>query len=144
MGIQGQNPLKGVTHTTPELIGELGDVAFTAVVAAASFGAHPYDVLAAIAAKMRVRLDPAPVQARGEDPDTADLPPGGGDGEHHPTAREHEVAETRDVFAMLTAVAHAQTPPIPAPQRRVRAAGPAPRGVGRGCEAGQSRRASWF
>jgi len=115
IGIQGQNPLKGVTHTAPELIGELGDVAFTALVAAASFGAHPYDVLAAIAAKMRVRLDPAPaaVQARGEGRVTAGLPPGGGDGEHHPTAGEHEVAETRDVFAMLTAVAHAQTRRFP-------------------------------
>ena len=41
IGVLGQNPRKGVTHTTGDVVGELADVVFTALVAIASLGADP-------------------------------------------------------------------------------------------------------
>ncbi|PWK44396.1 MazG-like family protein [Actinoplanes xinjiangensis] len=41
IGVLGQNPRKGVTHTTDDVVGELADVVFTALVAIASLGADP-------------------------------------------------------------------------------------------------------
>ncbi|WP_245674204.1 MazG-like family protein [Actinoplanes rectilineatus] len=59
VGSTGQNPRKGITHTQQDVVAELGDVAFTALVAAASLGADPRKVLADVAAKVASRLDPA-------------------------------------------------------------------------------------
>ncbi|MFC7530136.1 MazG-like family protein [Actinoplanes sp. GCM10030250] len=51
IGVLGQNPRKGVTHTVDDVIGELTDVVFTSLVAIASLGADPRDAVAAVAAK---------------------------------------------------------------------------------------------
>jgi NTP pyrophosphatase (non-canonical NTP hydrolase) len=51
IGVVGQNPRKGVTHTVDDVVGELADVAFTAMVAIASLGADPRAAIAACAAK---------------------------------------------------------------------------------------------
>jgi NTP pyrophosphatase (non-canonical NTP hydrolase) len=56
VGVTGQNPRKGVTHTRQDVADELGDVAFTALVAAASIGFDPEAVLARVADKIRARL----------------------------------------------------------------------------------------
>jgi NTP pyrophosphatase (non-canonical NTP hydrolase) len=64
IGSIGQNPRKGVTHTVRDVADELGDVAFTALVAAASLGFDPQAVLAGVAAKVNSRfgatVDPGP------------------------------------------------------------------------------------
>ena len=57
IGTIGQNPRKGTTHTRQDVADELGDVAFTALVAAASLGYDPREVLARVAAKVRSRLN---------------------------------------------------------------------------------------
>jgi NTP pyrophosphatase (non-canonical NTP hydrolase) len=41
IGVIGQNPRKGVTHTHDEVAGELADVALTALVAIESLGRAP-------------------------------------------------------------------------------------------------------
>jgi NTP pyrophosphatase (non-canonical NTP hydrolase) len=56
IGVTGQNPRKGVTHTRQDVAGELGDVAVTALVAAASLGFEPRQVLAGTAAKVAARF----------------------------------------------------------------------------------------
>jgi NTP pyrophosphatase (non-canonical NTP hydrolase) len=56
IGSLGQNPRKGITHSRQDVADELGDVAFTALVAAASLGYDPREVLARIATKVRIRL----------------------------------------------------------------------------------------
>ncbi|WP_433300940.1 MazG nucleotide pyrophosphohydrolase domain-containing protein [Actinoplanes sp. CA-030573] len=56
IGTLGQNPRKGITHSRQDVADELGDVAFTALVAAASLGYDPREVLAQIATKVRTRL----------------------------------------------------------------------------------------
>lgn len=55
-GTLGQNPRKGITHTRQDVADELGDVAFTALVAAASLGFDPAVVLAGVARKVVDRL----------------------------------------------------------------------------------------
>jgi NTP pyrophosphatase (non-canonical NTP hydrolase) len=60
VGATGQNPRKGVTHSLPEVAAELGDVAFTALVAAASLGFDPQAVLAGVADKVSSRLAASP------------------------------------------------------------------------------------
>ena len=60
IGLLGQNPRKGVTHTHAEVAGELADVAFTALVAIASLDLDPEEHLAACAAKLRTRLAASP------------------------------------------------------------------------------------
>jgi NTP pyrophosphatase (non-canonical NTP hydrolase) len=55
-GVSGQNPRKGVTSTVQDVAAELGDVAFTAMVAAASLGFDPRTVLAEVAAKVNSRF----------------------------------------------------------------------------------------
>jgi len=55
-GVSGQNPRKGVTSTVQDVAAELGDVAFTALVAAASLGFDPRTVLAEVAAKVNSRF----------------------------------------------------------------------------------------
>lgn len=57
IGTIGQNPRKGVTHTRSDVAAELGDVAFTALVAAASLGFDPETVLADVARKVTARLN---------------------------------------------------------------------------------------
>ncbi|MFF5085487.1 MazG nucleotide pyrophosphohydrolase domain-containing protein [Actinoplanes sp. NPDC000266] len=77
IGTLGQNPRKGVTHSRQDVADELGDVAFTALVAAASLGHDPHKVLARIARKATARIPatPPPVPTgrpeRGADPDPA-------------------------------------------------------------------------
>ena len=51
IGLLGQNPRKGVTHDTADVVGELADVVFTAMVAIASLGADPREAVAACVAK---------------------------------------------------------------------------------------------
>jgi NTP pyrophosphatase (non-canonical NTP hydrolase) len=58
IGVVGQNPRKGVTHTTRDVADELADVALTAMVAIESLGYDPNEVLAACAAKVLGRLRP--------------------------------------------------------------------------------------
>jgi NTP pyrophosphatase (non-canonical NTP hydrolase) len=60
IGTTGQNPRKGITHTRADVAAELGDVAFTALVAAASLGFDPRTVLAEVAHKVTARLPPPP------------------------------------------------------------------------------------
>jgi NTP pyrophosphatase (non-canonical NTP hydrolase) len=61
IGATGQNPRKGFTHTYADVAAELGDVAFTALVAIESLGHDPATVLAACAAKVAARVEPAGV-----------------------------------------------------------------------------------
>ncbi|MEU7754222.1 MazG-like family protein [Micromonospora sp. NPDC049101] len=56
IGVLGQNPRKGVTHTREDVAAELADVAFTALVAIESLGLDAQTVLDACAAKVRSRL----------------------------------------------------------------------------------------
>lgn len=56
IGTLGQNPRKGRINSRQGVADELGDVAFTALVAAASLGYDPREVLAQVAAKVRTRL----------------------------------------------------------------------------------------
>ncbi|WP_236049550.1 MazG-like family protein [Paractinoplanes ovalisporus] len=65
IGLLGQNPRKGVTHTREEVAAELADVAFTALVAIASLDVSPHDALTACATKVRARFPAAhePVDA---------------------------------------------------------------------------------
>ncbi|GLZ59441.1 MazG-like family protein [Micromonospora sp. NBRC 107095] len=56
IGLLGQNPRKGVTHTRDDVAAELADVAFTALVAIESLGLDAQTVLDACAAKVRSRL----------------------------------------------------------------------------------------
>ncbi|MFC0032444.1 MazG-like family protein [Micromonospora chaiyaphumensis] len=56
IGVLGQNPRKGVTHTREEVAAELADVAFTALVAIESLGLDAQTLLSACAEKARTRL----------------------------------------------------------------------------------------
>ncbi|MEH0930335.1 MazG-like family protein [Micromonospora sp. CPCC 205558] len=56
IGLLGQNPRKGVTHTREDVAAELADVAFTALVAIESLGLDAQTTLDACAAKVRSRL----------------------------------------------------------------------------------------
>ena len=62
--------MTGVDHTE-RVADELGDVAFTALVAAASLGYHPRELLAQVAAKVLARLGPAPSSPRAATDDTS-------------------------------------------------------------------------
>jgi len=55
IGVQGQNPRKGVTHTHPDVQDELCDVIVTAAVALASLIDNPGYVLDAKLAKIAAR-----------------------------------------------------------------------------------------
>ncbi|WP_434090328.1 MazG-like family protein [Micromonospora avicenniae] len=59
IGLLGQNPRKGVTHTRDEVAAELADVAFTALVAIESLGLDARTVLDRCAAKVHDRIAPA-------------------------------------------------------------------------------------
>jgi NTP pyrophosphatase (non-canonical NTP hydrolase) len=56
IGATGQNPRKGITHTTADVAAELADVAFTALVAIASIGHDPHTVMTTVAAKVLGRI----------------------------------------------------------------------------------------
>ncbi|RIV41317.1 MazG-like family protein [Micromonospora radicis] len=58
IGTLGQNPRKGVTHTRPDVVAELADVAFTALVAIESLGLDARTVLANCAGKVAERVAP--------------------------------------------------------------------------------------
>jgi phosphoribosyl-ATP pyrophosphohydrolase len=64
IGTTGQNPRKGITHTTDQVAAELADVAFTALVAIASLGHDPATVLHTCAAKVGARIHPQPAEHR--------------------------------------------------------------------------------
>ncbi|WP_343444436.1 MazG-like family protein [Micromonospora schwarzwaldensis] len=57
IGTLGQNPRKGVTHTSDDVAAELADVVLTALVAIASLGHDPQQVIAACIGKVTDRLD---------------------------------------------------------------------------------------
>jgi NTP pyrophosphatase (non-canonical NTP hydrolase) len=56
IGVLGQNPRKGVTHSREDVAAELADVAMTALVAIESLGLDAHEALAACAAKIASRL----------------------------------------------------------------------------------------
>lgn len=56
IGVVGQNPRKGVTHTRDDVAGELADVALTALVAIESLGLDARQVLNGCADKVLARL----------------------------------------------------------------------------------------
>ncbi|MFG1891381.1 MazG-like family protein [Micromonospora sp. NPDC049051] len=60
IGLLGQNPRKGVTHSREDVAAELADVAFTALVAIESLGLDARAVLDACAGKVRARVGPPP------------------------------------------------------------------------------------
>src|SRR5437764_13141113 len=59
IGATGQNPRKGTTHTYADVATELADAAFTALVAIESLGHDPARLMAACAAKVSARMQPA-------------------------------------------------------------------------------------
>ncbi|MFF0822507.1 MazG-like family protein [Micromonospora haikouensis] len=56
IGAVGQNPRKGVTHTRDDVAAELADAAFTALVAIASLGYNPQQVVGACVDKVADRF----------------------------------------------------------------------------------------
>ncbi|WP_420117921.1 MazG-like family protein [Micromonospora sp.] len=58
IGVLGQNPRKGVTHTRAEVAAELADVVFTALVAIESLGLDARSLVTACAAKVESRITP--------------------------------------------------------------------------------------
>jgi NTP pyrophosphatase (non-canonical NTP hydrolase) len=56
IGVLGQNPRKGVTHTKQDVADELADVAMTALVAIESLGLNARQTLTACAEKINSRL----------------------------------------------------------------------------------------
>jgi NTP pyrophosphatase (non-canonical NTP hydrolase) len=56
IGMRGQNPRKGVTHTREDVAAELADVVITALVAIESLGLDARATLEATAAKVHARL----------------------------------------------------------------------------------------
>ncbi|MEU8004536.1 MazG-like family protein [Catellatospora sp. NPDC049111] len=56
IGVQGQNPRKGVTHAPREVADELADVALASFVAIRSLGFDPAEVLSAKAGKVLDRM----------------------------------------------------------------------------------------
>ncbi|MEV4467468.1 MazG-like family protein [Micromonospora echinofusca] len=60
IGLLGQNPRKGVTHSREDVAAELADVAFTALVAIESLGLDARGALDACAGKVRARVGPPP------------------------------------------------------------------------------------
>ncbi|GHJ48671.1 hypothetical protein Cs7R123_60130 [Catellatospora sp. TT07R-123] len=56
IGVTGQNPRKGVTHTPREVADELADVVISALVAIESLGFDSDQVLSECAAKVLARL----------------------------------------------------------------------------------------
>lgn len=63
IGVLGQNPRHGVTHTVDDVAAELADTALTALVAIESLGLNADQVMADCVAKVLARLDaPARVE----------------------------------------------------------------------------------
>jgi NTP pyrophosphatase (non-canonical NTP hydrolase) len=58
IGVLGQNPRKGVTHSREDVAAELADVAITALVAIESLGFDARQVLATCAGKVTERQTP--------------------------------------------------------------------------------------
>jgi NTP pyrophosphatase (non-canonical NTP hydrolase) len=56
IGMRGQNPRKGVTHTRDDVAAELADVVITALVAIESLGLDARATLEATAAKVHARI----------------------------------------------------------------------------------------
>jgi phosphoribosyl-ATP pyrophosphohydrolase len=57
IGVIGQNPRKGVTHTRADVAAELADVVFTSLVPMDSIGHDPATVMDRCAAKVAARVD---------------------------------------------------------------------------------------
>jgi NTP pyrophosphatase (non-canonical NTP hydrolase) len=117
IGVLGQNPRKGVTHSREQVAGELGDVAFGALVTASSMGLDPRLVLAATAAKVGARFGiPAPWSATTPHhvapPGT---PPSGESGSTQAAGRGEPASE--DLFSWLLDIAQAQTARYPQRER---------------------------
>ncbi|MEH0846136.1 MazG-like family protein [Micromonospora sp. CPCC 205711] len=60
IGMVGQNPRKGVTHTREDVAAELADVVFTALVAIESLGLDARSAVSACATKVQARIAPTP------------------------------------------------------------------------------------
>ncbi|MEU3457109.1 MazG-like family protein [Micromonospora sp. NPDC006766] len=60
IGTLGQNPRKGITHTTDDVANELADVVLAALVAIATLDRDPAEVVAACVGKVANRFPPTP------------------------------------------------------------------------------------
>ena len=60
IGMVGQDPRKGITHTREDVAAELADVVFTALVAIESLGLDARSVVSACATKVQARIAPTP------------------------------------------------------------------------------------
>ena len=93
IGVLGQNPRKGVTHTRADVVAELADVAWTALVAIESLGFDARRALAECGDKVLGRRTPVSAPApgaasagppmptgRARPPAAAAVPPGGSSG----------------------------------------------------------------
>lgn len=58
-GVVGNNPRKGVSHTLDDVVDELGDTVLAALIAIASVGRDPAEVLGATVAKCLSRIGAA-------------------------------------------------------------------------------------
>jgi NTP pyrophosphatase (non-canonical NTP hydrolase) len=77
IGLTGQNPRKGVTHSLDDVAGELADVALTALVAIESLGLDARQVLRTRAERVQGRLAALPATV---DVPSAGVPRPGGTG----------------------------------------------------------------
>lgn len=62
IGVIGQNPRRGVTHTVDDVAAELADTVITALVAIESLGLDADQVMTDCVAKVVARLDTAPAR----------------------------------------------------------------------------------
>ncbi|MDG4797304.1 MazG-like family protein [Micromonospora sp. WMMD1082] len=76
IGLLGQNPRKGVTHTREDVAAELADAAFTALVAIESLGLDARAVLGRCAGKVAERVGERP-GASGANPGPRESGPAG-------------------------------------------------------------------
>jgi len=60
IGVKGQNPRKGITHTREQVISELADVVITALVAMESLGGNIDTVMSTRACRVVCRIDATP------------------------------------------------------------------------------------
>lgn len=114
IGVTGQNPRKGVTHTRQQVADELGDVAFGALVTAACMGLDPRQVLLGTATKVAARFGiPGPGSAVAATPPVSPVAPAGGDGAGATAMRIGDVSAAEDLFSQLVEIADAQTRRFP-------------------------------
>jgi NTP pyrophosphatase (non-canonical NTP hydrolase) len=111
LGVTGPERRNGVPHTRQQVADQLGDVAFGALVAAATMGFDPRQVLVGTAGKVAARFGiPAPPAAAGLAPPERLTPPAGGEPAGPGLSGG---AMAGDLFTTLVQVAGAQTRRFP-------------------------------